>query len=105
VQDVPLLQVLHLGRRFEMPRSRLWEPAASLQALSDVSFCLQAGKSLGIVGESGSGKSTLARLVMALDAPSQGQVLFKGVDVHQTRGGALRHLRSGFQMVFQDPYG
>ena len=105
VQDVPLLQVQHLGRRFEMPRSRLWGPAASLQALSDVSFCLQAGKSLGIVGESGSGKSTLARLVMALDAPTQGQVLFKGVDVHQTRGEALRHLRSGFQMVFQDPYG
>lgn len=102
--SVPLLQVAHLGRRFALPRTGFWQPAAALQALSDVSFTLQAGKSVGIVGESGSGKSTLARLVMALDTPTDGQVLFKGVDVHQTHGPALRQLRSGFQMVFQDPY-
>ena len=103
--SAPLLQVKHLGRRFALPRTGLFQPAGALQALSDVSFTLQPGKSLGIVGESGSGKSTLARLVMALDTPTEGQVLFKGVDVHQTRGLALRQLRSGFQMVFQDPYG
>ncbi|PUE39634.1 ATP-binding cassette domain-containing protein [Limnohabitans sp. Bal53] len=103
--SAPLLEVKHLGRRFALPRAGLFQPAGALQALSDVSFTLQPGKSLGIVGESGSGKSTLARLVMALDTPSEGQVLFKGVDVHQTHGQALRQLRSGFQMVFQDPYG
>ena len=103
--SAPLLQVKHLGRRFALPRTGLFQPAGALQALSDVSFTLQPGKSLGIVGESGSGKSTLARLVMALDTPTEGQVVFKGVDVHQTHGQALRQLRSGFQMVFQDPYG
>lgn len=103
--SAPLLQVKHLGRRFALPRTGLFQPAGALQALSDVSFTLQPGKSLGVVGESGSGKSTLARLVMALDTPTEGQVVFKGVDVHQTRGPALRQLRSGFQMVFQDPYG
>ena len=103
--SAPLLEVKHLGRRFALPRAGLFQPAGALQALSDVSFTLQPGKSLGIVGESGSGKSTLARLVMALDTPTEGQVVFKGVDVHQTRGPALRQLRSGFQMVFQDPYG
>jgi peptide/nickel transport system ATP-binding protein len=103
--SAPLLAVKHLGRRFALPRTGLFQPAAALQALSDVSFTLQPGQSLGIVGESGSGKSTLARLVMALDSPTEGQVLFKGVDVHQTHGQALRQLRSGFQMVFQDPYG
>ncbi len=102
---VPLLQVQHLGRCFALPRTGLWQAAGTLQALSDVSFTLQAGKSLGIVGESGSGKSTLARLIMALDKPTEGQILFKGVDVHQTQGQALRQLRRGFQMVFQDPYG
>jgi peptide/nickel transport system ATP-binding protein len=103
--SAPLLAVKHLGRRFALPRTGLFQPAGALQALSDVSFTLQPGKSLGLVGESGSGKSTLARLVMALDSPTEGQVLFKGVDVHQTHGQALRQLRSGFQMVFQDPYG
>lgn len=103
--SAPLLQVKHLGRRFALPRTGLFQPAGALQALSDVSFTLQPGKSLGVVGESGSGKSTLARLVMALDTPTEGQVVFKGVDVHQTHGPALRQLRSGFQMVFQDPYG
>lgn len=100
-----LLEVRQLGRRFALPRSSLWRPANSLQALSNVNFKLQPGKSLGVVGESGSGKSTLARLVMALDQPSEGQVLFNGVDVHQASTSQLRHLRSGFQMVFQDPYG
>jgi peptide/nickel transport system ATP-binding protein len=103
--SAPLLAVKHLGRRFALPRTGFFQPAGALQALSDVSFTLQPGKSLGIVGESGSGKSTLARLVMALDTPTEGQVLFKGVDVHQTHRQALRQLRSGFQMVFQDPYG
>jgi peptide/nickel transport system ATP-binding protein len=103
--SAPLLEVKHLGRRFALPRAGLFQPAGALQALSDVSFTLQSGRSLGIVGESGSGKSTLARLVMALDSPTEGQVLFKGVDVHQTHGQALRQLRRGFQMVFQDPYG
>ena len=101
----PLLEVRQLGRRFALPRSALWQPASSLQALSNVSFKLQPGKSLGIVGESGSGKSTLARLVMALDQPTEGQVLFNGVDVHKAAPADLRQLRSGFQMVFQDPYG
>ena len=103
--SAPLLEVKHLGRRFALPRAGLFQPAGALQALSDVSFALQPGKSLGIVGESGSGKSTLARLVMALDTPTEGQVVFQGVDVHQAHGQALRQLRSGFQMVFQDPYG
>jgi len=103
--DAPLLQVRQLGRRFELPGASWWGPAGHVQALSEVSFSLQAGQSLGIVGESGSGKSTLARLVMALDRPTEGQVLFQGVDVHQATPKALRQLRSRFQMVFQDPYG
>ncbi len=100
-----LLQVRHLGKRFTLPRDSLFTPPASLQALSDVSFTLEAGKSLGVVGESGSGKSTLARLVMALERPSEGQVLFNGMDLNLLPSNELRAARSAFQMVFQDPYG
>lgn len=102
---MPLLEVRQLGRRFTLPRTALWSAPAHVQALSDVSFTLQAGQSLGVVGESGSGKSTLARLVMALDQPTEGQVLINGVDLHTLSAADLRQARSGFQMVFQDPYG
>lgn len=100
-----LLEVRQLGRCFDLPRRRFWTAAPTLLALSDVGFQIQAGRSLGVVGESGSGKSTLARLVMALDRPSTGQVLFKGQDLHALPAAPLRALRAQFQMVFQDPYG
>jgi peptide/nickel transport system ATP-binding protein len=101
----PLLEVRDLSKRYRLPRQALWQPAAHVQALDGVSFKLAPGKSLGIVGESGSGKSTLARLVMALEAPSTGEVLFDGVNLHRLSPTELRDARAGFQMVFQDPYG
>ncbi len=101
----PLLQVQNLSKRYRLPRQNLLSAAPQVQALAGVSFTLQAGKSLGVVGESGSGKSTLARLVMALEAPTSGQVLMDGVDLHTLDAAALRAARSKLQMVFQDPFG
>ncbi len=101
----PLLQVRDLSKRYTLPRQNLLSAAPQVQALNGISFTLRAGKSLGVVGESGSGKSTLARLVMALEAPTGGQVLLDGVDLHQLDASALRATRSKLQMVFQDPYG
>ena len=103
--SAPLLQVDQLGKQYRLPRESLFHAAPVVQALHDVSFTLQAGRSLGIVGESGSGKSTLARLVMALERPSSGRVLMNGQDLHALSPQALREARAGFQMVFQDPYG
>ena len=101
----PLLQVQHLSKRYCLPRQHLLAAAPQVQALDDVSFTLHAGKSLGVVGESGSGKSTLARLVMALEPPTQGQVLLAGVNLHRLPAAELRRTRAQLQMVFQDPYG
>jgi peptide/nickel transport system ATP-binding protein len=100
-----LLDVQHLSQQYALPKPSLFAKAGHIQALNDVSFQLAAGKSMGIVGESGSGKSTLARLVMALEKPTQGRVLFKGQDLNALPQDALRRARSDFQMVFQDPYG
>jgi len=100
-----LLQVENLVKHYRLPRESLFAQAPQVQALRGVSFSLQAGRSLGIVGESGSGKSTLARLVMALEAPTEGRVLLLGRDLHTLRAGELRDARKDFQMVFQDPYG
>ncbi len=101
----PLLAVEGLSQRYRLPRRHWLQPAPEVQALQDLSFTLPAGRSLGVVGESGSGKSTLARLVMALEAPSAGRVLFEGRDLHALGAQELQAARAGFQMVFQDPYG
>jgi peptide/nickel transport system ATP-binding protein len=103
--SAPLLQVVDVHKRYHLPRESLFGARPVVQALDGVGFTLQRGRSLGIVGESGSGKSTLARLVMALEAPSAGQVLFDGTDLQALDAAALRRARAGFQMVFQDPYG
>ena len=104
-EGVPLLRVDGVGTSYALTRRSLFAPPPRLQAVQDVSFALEAGRSLGIVGESGSGKSTLARLVMALETPDQGRVGFEGRDLHRLSPAALRAARADVQMVFQDPYG
>ena len=101
----PLLEVDNVTRVYRLPRERVLQPPSLVHALNGVSFTLHAGRSLGVVGESGSGKSTLARLVMALEAPTSGQVRFEGRDLHRLAPNALQAARAQFQMVFQDPFG
>ena len=76
-------------------------------ALSDVSFRLEAGESLGIVGESGSGKTTLARSVLGLTTPDAGSIVLDGLDVSDydalSRADSRRARRT-VQCIFQDPY-
>jgi peptide/nickel transport system ATP-binding protein len=100
-----LLDVQDLVKHYLLPRNSLLRAAPQVQALRGVSFQVHAGRSLGIVGESGSGKSTLARLVMALEAPTQGRVRMLGRDLNALPANELRAARRDFQMVFQDPYG
>jgi peptide/nickel transport system ATP-binding protein len=89
----PLLQVQGLSQRY-----------AGQSVLRDIDFALAPGESLGVIGESGAGKSTLARLLMALERPHQGRVLWDGVDVNAMPARRRRALRPLVQMVFQDPY-
>ncbi len=103
--SAPLLGVEGLVRRYKRAGALPWRRGDDIVALRDVSLVLEAGSSLGIVGESGSGKSTLARLVMALERPDAGRILFQGEDLNRLAPPALRALRRHFQMVFQDPYG
>ena len=95
----PLLEIIGLSRRYALPGGR------NLQALDNVSLSVAPGEILGIVGESGCGKSTLARIVMALDRPSDGNVLLEGDDLFALPPRELARRRRDFQMIFQDPYG
>jgi len=103
--SMPLLEVRDVVKRYHLPRESLLRPAPVVEALRGISFTVEAGRSLGIVGESGSGKSTLARLVMALEAPTEGSVRLLGRDLNALPAAELIAARRDFQMVFQDPYG
>ncbi len=75
-----------------------------MEAVSDVTFSLESGETLGLVGESGCGKSTLGRSIMLLEDPTSGKVVFDGVDISKLSKSALRNKRRDFQIIFQDPF-
>jgi dipeptide transport system ATP-binding protein len=91
-----------LKQVYSISRGPLRSPA-KLQAVSGVSFTLQAGKTLAVVGESGCGKSTLARMVTLIETPTGGALTLGGVDVLQ--GHDKKAVRQKVQLVFQNPYG
>ncbi|MBT8408600.1 MAG: ATP-binding cassette domain-containing protein [Alphaproteobacteria bacterium] len=80
-----------------------WTPPRLLQAVTEVSFDLAPGETLGIVGESGSGKSTLARAIIGTIAVSGGRILWQGADLAAMGQSARRKHRRDVQMIFQDP--
>ncbi len=71
--------------------------------MSDVSFDVAAGETLGLVGESGCGKSTTGRAVALIHQPDSGSVQFDGTELTSLSRGELRQARTKIQMVFQDP--
>ncbi len=77
---------------------------STVEALSNVSFTLQPGKTLAVVGESGSGKSTLARQLTRIETPTSGQLLLDDHDVTHAAGASLAQLRRQVRMIFQNPY-
>src|SRR5579863_4631605 len=94
------------GVSMEFPvATRGFGRAARLSALSNVSFELHAGESLGVVGESGCGKSTLARAALQLLKPTSGRVVWMGAALGELAAGQLRALRKDLQIIFQDPLG
>jgi peptide/nickel transport system ATP-binding protein len=93
-----VLRVENLVMEFPVGRTGL-----RVHAVSDVSFDVADGETLGLVGESGCGKSTTGKALMQLPKPTSGKVTFEGKELTGLSGGDLRALRRRMQMIFQDP--
>ena len=99
-----VVEARELRRVYEIKRG-LFRDKAALQAVGDVSFSIDAGRTLAVVGESGCGKSTLARLVTLIEKPTSGALTLGGVDAVDATPEAARTLRRSVQLVFQNPFG
>lgn len=98
----PILEVINAVRDYPLPRTHLFKKPGFFRAVNQVSFTLNHGESLGLVGESGCGKSTLTRAILGLESLQGGEIKLFGTPVGPNMPTALR---SGIQVVFQDPYG
>jgi len=101
----PLLRVENLRKYYPFSKGILLaRTLGRIKAVDDISFTIRSGETLGLVGESGCGKTTTARLILNLEAPTQGQVLLEGRPIHGLKGEALTAFRADVQAVFQDPW-
>ncbi|MGJ3507482.1 ABC transporter ATP-binding protein [Enemella sp. A6] len=99
-----ILSAQDLVKHYPIRKGVLRRTVGHVKAVDGVTFDLHKGETLGIVGESGCGKSTLGRLLVQLEQPTSGGVVFDGDDMFAVSGSALRKLRRNIQVVFQDPY-
>ncbi len=100
--DAVVLEVKRLQKQFTL-KTGLFK-REHVAAVSDVSFQLPRGKTLGIVGESGSGKSTTALTLLRLIKSSGGEVWFDGVDLLKISDAQMHGYRRRIQIVFQNPF-
>jgi peptide/nickel transport system ATP-binding protein len=99
-----LLKIRNLKVHFPIRKGVLFDKeVGSVKAVDGIDLDVPRGKTFGLVGESGCGKSTLGRAVLRLVEPTDGEVLFDGVDLATLQGEDLRTMRRRMQMVFQDP--
>ncbi|WP_182549976.1 ABC transporter ATP-binding protein [Phyllobacterium myrsinacearum] len=103
VSPAPILQVRNLDVTYGSPVRRLFRGMLPAAAVSEVSFELRPGETLGLVGESGSGKSTTGKAVLGL-IPFTGHVVIDGQNIAGLSARQMRPVRRSAQMIFQDPY-
>ena len=92
-----VLSAKHIVKQFPASGGR------TLTACNDVNLNVYKGKTLGIVGESGCGKSTFVRMVISLDKPTSGEILYHGKNLSNLSKKETWLNRQNMQMVFQDP--
>ena len=98
-----ILSIRSLSKNYELG-SAFSRGKDVVHAVEDINLEILEGETLGIVGESGCGKSTLGRMIVRLEEPTTGEIIFEGDDLSKLSTKELRERRKRFQMIFQDPY-
>src|SRR5690625_1808300 len=99
-----ILEIINLKKHFDVTEGVFKGERQYLKAVDGINLSIKKGETLGIVGESGCGKSTTGNLVMNMLEPTEGKVMFEGVDLHKLSKREMREKRKDIQMIFQDPF-
>jgi oligopeptide/dipeptide ABC transporter ATP-binding protein len=99
-----LLEVRDLRKYYPTKPGLLGKSGGKVHAVDGVSFSIAGGETLGLVGESGCGKSTTGKLILRLQEPTSGEILWRGRRIEKLSASEMRPVRRELQAVFQDPY-
>lgn len=103
-QQIPLIQVKDLKKYYPVKTGIIPHVTDYVKAVDGVSFSIYEGEILGLVGESGCGKTTIGKLLTGLEKPTEGTILYRGMDILDWTAKEQKKYRTKIQMIFQDPY-
>ena len=99
-----LLETREVVKHYPITGGVFLHQVSSVKAVDGVTLKIFPGETLGLVGESGCGKSTLGRLILRLEEPTRGDIVFEGESILGYDAKQMRTLRREMQIIFQDPF-